>query len=156
MTDGYDGELTAEMREEIKLLLRAGGDGLSTGAVFCLREQGFSTEEIAAKRDVTVAETKKWLACVDHLLAGTMPSKSLAEKNSYGYRYLLWCKLEPNLLSYARTRLRDLQRLDPKVKMDPMPPRDHQYGKGRTGSREQPSGSSCPDCGLVHVGECPW
>jgi hypothetical protein len=156
MTDGYDGSLTPEMREDVKRLLRAGGDGLSTGAVFCLREQGLSTGQIAAKRQVTVAEAKKWLACVDHLLAGTMPSKSLAEKNSYGYRYLLWCNPEPNLLSYVTARLRDLQRLDPKVKTDPMPPRGHQYRKGDRPRHEESAMPSCPSCGLMHVGECPW
>lgn len=155
MRDGYNGALTSEMRAEIERLLRAGGDGLSTGAVFHLREKGLSVEEIAAKRNVTVEEVKKWLACADHLLAGTLPPRSLAEKNSYGYRYLLWCNPEPNLLSYVTARLRDLQALDPKVKSDPMPPRDRQYGKGEPSARPEPT-TVCSDCGLAHVGECPW
>jgi hypothetical protein len=154
MADGYSGGLTPEMREDIKRLLRTGGDGLSTGAVFCLHEKGLRIEEIAAKRNVSVAETKKWLACVDHLLTGTMPSKSLAQKNSYGYRYLLWCNPEPNLMSYAKAWLRALKEIDPKVSFEPMPPRDYQYGKGGPPRREESMGDSCPDCRLVHAGEC--
>jgi hypothetical protein len=157
MGNRNQGALTPEIREEIERLLRAGGDGLSHGAVFCLREQGLSVEEIPAKRKVSFAETKKWIESVDHLLGGTIPASGpKAERNSYAYRYLLWCSPSEGLLRYAKARPRDLQEVNPKISFEPMPPRGHQYGKGQGSCQEEQVSESCRDCGLVHVGECPW
>ena len=149
--------LTPEIRDEIQRLLRSGGDGLSHGAVFCLREQGLTVEQIAAKRNVSIAETRRWMDSIDHLMAGTIPTIAAnAERNSYAYRYLLWCSPSADLTSYAKARLRDLKELNPKISFEPMPPREHQYGKDRGSRKEDRAGDLCGDCGLVHVGECPW
>jgi len=124
-------ELTSEMRSEIERLLRAAGDGLSHGAVFCLRAQGLRTDEIAANRGVSVSETQRWLGSLDHLWSGTIPTGATAAMtNSYVYRYLLYCAPSASLLSYAKARLRELRAINPNVSMDPMPPRSHQHAKG--------------------------
>jgi len=143
-----------ELRAEVEGFLRAGGDGLSHGAVFCLREQGLTIEEIAGKRRVSVAETKKWDRSLDHLFSGTLPANaSDAMTNSYVYRYLLWCSPEDDLLRYARARLRDLRAMNSAVSFEPMAPRSHQYGRGSS-RRAAVIKDSCPDCGTMHPGEC--
>ncbi len=149
-------ELTPEMRYEIERLLRAGGDGLSHGAVFCLRAQGLRTDEIAARRGVSVPETKRWLASLDHLLSGTIPTGATAAMtNSYAYRYVLYCAPSERLLSYAKARLRDLRAINPNVSMEPMPPRSHQHAKGQARPDREPTREKvCSDCGLMHAGEC--
>jgi hypothetical protein len=68
------------------------------------------------------------------------------------YRELLNYSLSQELRQHIFTRLTQLQQMDPNVKMTPL-------GNVRLGSNDSPRPEkpeqTCPDCFLVHAGECP-
>jgi hypothetical protein len=162
--------LTPQLRAEIESLLRSSPEGLEHGQVFLLSKKGLSIKQIAAERRSGSPEIRKWIRSLESLFAGKTPtSPTAAMTNSYVYRYFLWCGPSPELLRYAHARLRDLQSVNPKVSMEPMRPRDHKYATSQPSTRGRVTGAvrqgsfsvpdvdrSCPDCGLRHVGECPW
>jgi hypothetical protein len=132
VNNGSSGNLTHEMREEIKKLLRGSSDGLEHGAVLRSMEQGLTIDEIALERDSSVASVRAWIRSLDYLFAGAIPdSKSAALKNSYVYRELLNHSLSENLRSYVNARLRDLAIVNADVRMDPLQTRPYQYSKGK-------------------------
>lgn len=140
------GHLTPEMRAEIENELRRSSDGLSHGATFRLREQGLSDAEIAARRGVSVATTRKFQRSLDALLNGTLPtSKSAAEDNSYVYRELLNHHISEVLRRYVMAQLSRLKEINPAVTTDPLNTRTHQYRVGMPKRRRE--GSLCP-CGM--------
>lgn len=150
------GALTPELRAEIEEVLHRSGDGLSHGATFRLREQGFSAAEIAAKRKVSLSATRVFLRSLDALLDGTLPkSKSAAETNSYVYRELLNHPRSHALDRYVMEQLHQLKELNPTVSFAPLKTRAYQYRVGNPKPRlKQPIEAPCPECGTIHAGRC--
>ena len=125
----HSGALTPEMLAETEKYLSASSDGLSHGAIHRLRIKGLSAAEISAKRRrVSVQAVRSYLRSLDHLFSGTIPAKkSAALTNSYVCRELLNHPLSPELESYVKARLRDLQEINPDVRQEPLQTRAFQY-----------------------------
>ena len=88
------------------------------------------------------------LALNDELV--TAPSD--AEEQANLYRELLNHRCSPGLLQHITTRLTQLRAVGPNVRMTPL-------GAGRLGakdaSRRETLEPPCPECFLIHAGECP-
>jgi len=151
------GELMPDMRAEIEDVLRRSGDGLSHGATFRLREQGFDTAEIAARRGVSVGATRVFLQSLDMLLIGTLPkAKSAALTNSYIYRELLNHRRSHALDRYVMAQLCKLKAINAEVSFAPLRTRRHQHRIGKPRQHKQIT-DSCPECaavGITHAGRC--
>lgn len=80
-----------------------------------------------------------------------VPAPSDAESQAGLYRELLNHTRSPELDQHVKTRLSQLQKLDPQVKLTPL-------GDGYLGSkstrRTEKREQKCPHCFLVHAGEC--
>ncbi|MGB0972317.1 MAG: endonuclease/exonuclease/phosphatase family protein [Mycobacterium sp.] len=151
------GELMPDMRAEIEDVLRRSGDGLSHGATFQLREQGFDEAEIAARRGVSAEATRVFLRSLDLLLEGKLPkSKSAALTNSCVHRELLNHARSHALDCYVKARLCELKELNPEVSFAPLKTRSHQQRVGKPKQHKQIT-DSCPECaavGITHAGRC--
>lgn len=80
-----------------------------------------------------------------------VPAPSDAEDQAGLYRELLNHKRSQNLDQHIKTRLSQLQKLDPKVKLTPLA--EGYLGPKNAQQTDKPE-QRCPDCFLVHVGEC--
>jgi len=68
------------------------------------------------------------------------------------YKEFLNHQLSPGLLNYVQQRLRRLREINPKITMEPLRTRSHQYAPKQTRPARQTD--ICPTCYLEHVGEC--
>jgi len=154
-----DGALPPELRAEMEQVLRRSGEGLSHGATFQLREQGLSDSEIASRRGVSVATTRRFLQSLHALLSGTLPTtKSLARTNSYVYRELLNHPRSDNLDSHVRAQLAKLKAINPDVSFAPLQTRTHQYRVGER-KRQKVVDESQPlhrESSLCTNSDCQW
>lgn len=79
-------------------------------------------------------------------------TRSEADMQAGLYRELLNYPRSPALRQHVSTRLAQLQAMDPNIKLTPL-------GDVRLGAndarRPEKQETPCPDCFLVHAGECP-
>lgn len=68
------------------------------------------------------------------------------------YRELLNYRCSPELRQHIRTKLAKLRELDPKILLTPL---GHVHLGANDPSKAQRPERVCPDCFLVHAGECP-
>lgn len=81
-----------------------------------------------------------------------VPAPSDAAAQAGLYRELLNYRRSPELTQHIKTKLAKLRELDPKI---PMTPLGHVHlGANNPSKREKPE-RVCPDCFMVHAGECP-
>ena len=142
--------LSTELRDEIKRHLRV--NPVRHGEVFRAMEQGLDVDQMGTSR----ANAQSFLNSVEAMLAGILPTtQSAAMRNSYGYRYLLGCKLSPELLSHTKSFLRRLESINPEVRVDePLHIRSLPGTKPQRRSATTTLDAPCPRCHLVHAGEC--
>lgn len=74
-----------------------------------------------------------------------------AEGQAGMYRELLNYRRSPELHQHVITRLTQLQAVGPNVRLTPLG--DVRLGANDATAREKPE-QKCPDCNLVHAGEC--
>ena len=119
-------------------------------------ERGLDVDQM----DTSRGNARNFRNSVEAMLTGTLPTtKSAALVNSYGYRYLLGCDLSPELRSHTTRFLRQLNAINPEVRIneaatDPRAARNHGSAPGR-----QPTAQViqvCPQCNLQHAGECDY
>jgi putative restriction endonuclease len=111
--------LTPQLLNEMKHLLRI--SDIRHGQAFSAIETNMPAEELAANWRRTVPYTKRVIKRVGYMLEGVLPtSSSMALINSYGYRELWERGASPELLDYVQARLRQLQELNPEIKIEPM------------------------------------
>lgn len=142
--------LTPELRSEIERHLRV--NPVRHGEVFRAMERGLDVGQMDTSRD----NAQKFKNSVDAMLAGTLPvTKTAAETNSYGYKYLLGCDLSPELLRHTKAMLRKLAEINPDIDVDkPLQIRSLPDATRRPSAAEQGREAACPQCFLVHAGEC--
>ncbi|MBU9765097.1 hypothetical protein FR943_14750 [Mycobacterium sp. TNTM28] len=68
------------------------------------------------------------------------------------YRELLNYRRSPELTQHIRTKLAKLRELDPKISLTPL---GHVHLGANDPSQPAQPEKICPDCFLVHAGECP-
>jgi hypothetical protein len=93
---------------------------------------------------------------VEELLSGKLPtSPSQALKWARIYRYLQGCNLSPALCSYVKLCLRQLQAINPEIRVDE-PFRPGALGGSDTRARPDDTAqkTACPTCHMVHAGDC--
>jgi hypothetical protein len=159
--------LTPELREEIERLLHTSDPGFSHGEVLRSIEQGLTAEQIAAKYRKSAADVEAYMKSLQHLLVGTIPaSRSAARTNATVYRELLTRELSPALQSYADERLQRLLMINPDAAKSAPPtrvrsaagkqaaPRPATTKPTRTPIPEPTRDKMCPECFVVHAGEC--
>jgi hypothetical protein len=150
------GDLTPELRSEIEQHLRASSD-IRGGMILRDMERGLTVEQIAASQNTTIDNVRNYARGIEAMLRGELPTaRSMALKDSRGYRYLLGCDLSPELRSYVTSCLRQLATINPEIRVnEPLRP-----GTLRErGSAARPDDAAhkiaCPVCHTVHAGECP-
>jgi 5-methylcytosine-specific restriction protein B len=122
--------LTPELRAEIAQHLRASiGSGLRQGLILRDIELGLDAEQIAAKQNTSVQNARNYIGGVQAVLDGKLPTTpSNALKGARTYRYLMGCDLSPALCDYVTSCLRQLNAINPEVRVEeplrPGPPRD--------------------------------
>jgi hypothetical protein len=155
--------LTPGLRDEIERLLHTGTPGFSHGEVLRSIERGSTAEQIAAKNGRSVSDVEAYMKSLQHLLVGTIPaSRTAAATNAAAYRELLSCELSPELQSYADERLQRLLVINPdaarQARPAPAPARTRRSTPKpatKPAPRPEPTRDKmCPDCFVVHAGEC--
>lgn len=145
--------LTPDLRSEVEQILRTSSPGLTHGEVFRYMEQGLNAEEIASRHGTGLSHIQGFMRSLAHLFDGTMPtSVTAAQTNAWVYKEFLNHQLSPGLLNYVQQRLRRLREINPKITMEPLRTRSHQYAPKETRPSRQTN--VCPTCYLEHVGEC--
>ena len=158
--------LTPGLRDEIERLLHTSDPGFSHGEVLRSIEQGLTAEQIAARYRKSGSDVEAYMKSLQHLLVGTIPaSRSAAKTNAVAYRELLARQLSPALHSYAEERLQRLLVINPDAARS-APTRVRTAAPKQTASKpatnkptrtpipEPTRDKMCPDCLLVHAGEC--
>lgn len=146
-------ELTPDLRSEVEHILRTSSPGLTHGEVFRYMEQGLDAEQIASRHGTGLSNIQGFMRSLAHLFDGTMPtSATAAQTNAWVYKEFLNHQLSPGLLNYVEQRLRRLREINPKITMEPLRTRSHQYAPKQTRPARQTD--ICPTCYLEHVGEC--
>lgn len=146
-------ELTPDLRSEVEHILRTSSPGLTHGEVFRYMEQGLYAEQIASRHGTGLSNIQGFMRSLAHLFDGTMPtSVTAAQTNAWVYKEFLNHQLSPGLLNYVQQRLRRLREINPKITMEPLRTRSHQYAPKETRPSRQTN--VCPTCYLEHVGEC--
>ena len=116
-------------------------------------EQGLYAEQIASRHGTGLSNIQGFMRSLAHLFDGTMPtSATAAQTNAWVYKEFLNHQLAPGLLNYVQQRLRRLREINPKITMEPLRTRSHQYAPKQTRPARQTD--ICPTCYLEHVGEC--
>jgi hypothetical protein len=157
--------LTPELRDEIERLLHTSDPGFSHGEVLRSIEQGLTAEQIAAKNRKSAADVEAYMKSLQHLLVGTIPaSRSAARTNATAYRELLAREVSPTLQSYAGERLQRLLAINPDAAPAPTraraaaprqaTPKPATTKPTRTPIPEPTRDKMCPECFVVHAGEC--
>ena len=78
-------------------------------------ERGLDVDQM----DTSRGNARNFRNSVEAMLTGTLPTtKSAALVNSYGYRYLLGCDLSPELRSHTTRFLRQLNAINPEVRIN--------------------------------------
>jgi hypothetical protein len=146
--------LTPELLEEIKRHLRV--NPVRHGEVFRAMERGLDVDQMDASR----GNARKFRNSVEAMLTGTLPTtKSAALVNSYGYRYLLGCDLSPELRSHTTTFLRQLNAINPEVRINEalqIRALPGTTARRRADNRPAQVIQVCPQCNLQHAGECDY
>lgn len=106
---------------------------------------------VAAGEPVTVDRIVEVRRIVRQTLDDQLATPSEAEMQAGLYRELLNYRRSPELRQHVTTRLAQLQALDPNVKTTPLG--DVRLGANDARRPEKPE-ITCPDCRLVHSGEC--
>ncbi|MFN8228351.1 MAG: hypothetical protein U0R18_16725 [Mycobacterium sp.] len=123
-------------------------DGMNRG----LTDAEMSVEADAANQPCSAESIAAVRKIVNTTLDGQLVSApSDADGQSGLYRELLNYPRSPGLDQHIRTRLVQLQELDPAVKLTPL-------GDVRLGRNDSPRTETeqpmCPQCFMVHAGEC--
>ena len=146
--------LTPELLEEIKRHLRV--NPVRHGEVFRAMERGLDVDQM----DTSRGNARNFRNSVEAMLTGTLPTtKSAALVNSYGYRYLLGCDLSPELRSHTTTFLRQLNAINPEVRINEtlqIRALPGTTARRRADNRPAQVIQVCPQCNLQHAGECDY
>jgi hypothetical protein len=146
--------LTPELLEEINRHLRV--NPVRHGEVFRAMERGLDVDQM----DTSRGNARNFRNSVEAMLTGTLPTtKSAALVNSYGYRYLLGCDLSPELRSHTTTFLRQLNAINPEVRINEtlqIRALPGTTARRRADNRPAQVIQVCPQCNLQHAGECDY
>ena len=146
--------LTPELLEEIKRHLRV--NPVRHGEVFRAMERGLDVDQM----DTSRGNARNFRNSVEAMLTGTLPTtKSAALVNFYGYRYLLGCDLSPELRSHTTTFLRQLNAINPEVRINEtlqIRALPGTTARRRADNRPAQVIQVCPQCNLQHAGECDY
>lgn len=143
--------LTPELRYEIARHLRAMGG--RRGMVFRDMERDLDTQQIASSQGTNVANVEAHIRSVERMLSGRLPTTpSTALKEARAYNFLLGHDLSPALHSNVVACLRQLQAVNPSIRVGPGRPGATRDARARRSVASQRK--TCPKCGLVHAGEC--
>jgi hypothetical protein len=144
------GALAPGLREEIERHLRV--NPVRHGEVFRAMELGLDVHQMGTSR----ANAQNFKNSVEAMLQGSLPTtRSAARTNSYGYRYLLGCELSPELRGHTKVMLRRLASINPEVRTDePLYIRTLPNTKPQRHLANETSEDPCPQCNLVHAGDC--
>lgn len=98
----------------------------------------------------SIAQVRKLvqLSVEDELVAAS----SDAAAQAGFYRELLNYRRSPELTQHINTKLAKLRELDPKILLTPL---GHVHLGANDPSKPKKPGRVCPDCFIVHAGECP-
>jgi hypothetical protein len=111
-------DLTPELRAEIAQHLRESSD-IRLGMVFQDMERGLTVEQIASSQCIPLNGARGYVRGVEELLSGKLPTTPSAALNwARIYRYLQDCNLSPALRSYVKLCLRQLQAINPEIRVD--------------------------------------
>ncbi|WP_231997175.1 hypothetical protein [Mycobacterium sp. 1245111.1] len=109
------------------------------------------SEAAAANQPVNLDRIAEIRRIVRQTLDDELATKSEAEMQAGPYRELLNYERSPGLAQRVTTRLKQLQQLDPIVKLTPLG--DVRLGANDASRPEMPE-QVCPDCFLMHNGDC--
>lgn len=159
--------LTPGLRDEIEQLLHTSAAGFSHGEVLRSIEAGSTVDQIAARHATTVSDVEAYMKSLQHLLVGTIPaSRAAAATNAAAYREILARDPSPALRSYADERLQRLLAINPdaarQARSAPAPtrarrsaPKQAPRQATKPAARPEPTRDKmCPECFVVHAGEC--
>lgn len=148
--------ISDSLREEIEQILTA-HPRTRYAKVLAGMHRGLTDTEMSQEaRDSGEPCSAESIAYVRRLLRLTLndelvPAPSDAESQAAIYRELLNYQPTTELRQHVTTRLKRLQGLDPAVKLTPLG--DGYLGAKTTPSLDRPE-DKCPDCNLVHAGDC--
>lgn len=167
-------ELTPELRAEIVEILSS--SDIRHALVFRDVQQGLTAEQMAAGQRTTVANVRNYMRSIEHLLVGTLPtSATQSVTNAGAYRELLSADPSPELHAYAAERLDELAannsgaqtrgirsgtsvtatRPPSPAKAAPAPAKPRTAPRATRTKKPEPRPEKvCPNCYLVHAGEC--
>jgi hypothetical protein len=120
-------------------------------------KRGLSDVQMAQEADAAGESIRAdSIAAVRRIVSLTLSDKlvtapSEAEEQANMYRELLHYPRSPELRQHVTTRLTELRALGPNVRMTPLG--DVRLG-ANDASRPEKQEQACPDCRLVHPGEC--
>ncbi len=116
-----------------------------------LSDVGIAAAAVAAGEPVKPGRVTEVRRIVQLTLDDELATPSEAELQAGLYRELLNYPSSPGLRQHVNTRLTQLQHLDPSVKLTPL-------GNVRLGANDVPRTGApepkCPECFMVHNGEC--
>jgi hypothetical protein len=138
-------------RDEIEQMLRA-HQRSHFAQTFFMVEAGLSDEQIAVERNVSTARSVRVRKAVEMVLDDQLvASKSWASIVAAIYRELLNYSTSEELRQHARTRIAQLQQIDPTIPSGTLG--NLTLGANTRPKPEKPQ-EACPQCRLVHPGEC--
>lgn len=164
-------ELTPELRAEIVEILSS--SGIRHALVFRDVQQGLTAEQMASTQHTSVVSVRNFMRSVEHLLVGTLPtSASQSVTNAQAYRELISLDPSLELHAYAESRLQELAANNPAISQgmrsgtptrvrNAEPPKATRAPRA-AGATKAPRAKKpeprpekvCPNCYLVHAGEC--
>ena len=148
-------DTTPDLRVAIAQHLRE-SSGIRIGMVFRDMERGHTVEQIASGQGIPLNGARGYVRGVEELLSGKLPTAPWAALNwARTYRYLRGCNLSPALRSYVKLCLRQLQAINPEIRVDE-PFRPGTLGGSGTRARPEDTAqrTACPACHMVHAGDC--
>lgn len=113
-----------------------------------MSEEAHATGEPCRPDNITAVRRTVRLTLDDELVS----APSDAEGQAGLYREFLNYRRSPELHQHIMTRLTQLQQIGPNVRLTPLG--DVRLGANDASRPEKPE-TICPDCFLVHAGECP-
>lgn len=123
--------------------------GMTRGLSDVEMSQEADADGIPCRPDSIAAVRKTVQLTLDDVLVA---APSDAEGQAGLYREFLNYSPSQNLRQHIFTRLTQLQTMDPTVKMTPL---GHVNLGSNTAAKPEAPEQVCPDCFLVHAGECP-
>lgn len=119
---------------------------------FLMAESGLRDEQIADKRNVSKTRSIRVRQAVEMILDDQpVPSKSWASILAAIYRELLNYSMSDELRQHARTRIAQLQQIDPTIPGSTLG--NLTLGASTRTKTDKPQ-AACPQCRLVHPEEC--